>query len=287
PAPLAGGAAADADVFRALAVAGTQCHAALHTELWGDVLVWGSTHRTRNAAECCAACQAHQHAAARGGLDKGANSTACNAWVFCPDAKRCGARHRECWLKHQASAVPPKEQPEGASAWTSGVLLQGDAWLQPYERLNTLTLQFELGPVAVELLPKLAPASVREIRRLAALVAGERCGGCRIYRPEPHFLVQGVMGDPGGYVATPRHPNPPQQKMMQRGLVCWAGGMGGPDFFVNLIDQSGFGDDHLCWGLIANMTLMDQIVVLPTKPKAKPNDMTFLAHELNFNLTLS
>ena len=88
-------------------------------------------------------------------------------------------------------------------------------------------------------------------------------------------------------MATPRRPNPPQKKIMERGLVCWAGGFGGPDFFVNLIDQGGFGDDHLCWGKIDDMTLVDAIVRRPVKPKARPNDMTFLAEELRFNLTLA
>jgi hypothetical protein len=74
---------------------------------------------------------------------------------------------------------------------------------------------------------------------------------------------------------------------MERGLVCWAGGMGGPDLFVNLINQAGFGDDHLCWGKVADMALLDAIVKLPTRPKAKPNEMTFLAQELRFNITLA
>ncbi len=88
-------------------------------------------------------------------------------------------------------------------------------------------------------------------------------------------------------MGTPRNPNPQQKKVMERGLVCWAGCAGGPDFFVNLIDQSGFGDCHLCWGLVRNMALLDRIVALPTRPKAKANDMTFLAKELRFNMTLS
>lgn len=73
---------------------------------------------------------------------------------------------------------------------------------------------------------------------------------------------------------------------MQRGLACWAGGEGGPDFFINHIDQSGFGDSHLCFGLIKDMTLVDRILELPLKPKAKPSDMTFLAEPVTFNMTL-
>ncbi len=33
---------------------------------------------------------------------------------------------------------------------------------------------------------------------------------------------------------TPRHPNPPQKKVMERGLVCWAGGAGGRHAFTCL-----------------------------------------------------
>lgn len=303
------------DLLHALAVAGTRCNVAWNTEYWGDPLVWGSTHHTDTAAGCCAACHAHQLAVARGGLDKGLNSTACNTWVHCGDKERCGDMYRQCWLKHQAS-LPPAERPGGGSSmWTSGVVYpdlgpQADAWLQAtvagstsssassaassssssrYADRNALTLHFPLGDVAVQLLPELAPASVRELKRMVQLLelGGGACDGCRLYRVETNFLVQGVIRHPGAYVSTPRHPNPPQKKLMERGLACWAGGMGGPDFFVNLIDQSGFGDDHLCWGKVSDMSLLDAIVQRPIKPKAKPNDMTFLAEELPFNMTLA
>ncbi|GIL53459.1 hypothetical protein Vafri_9054 [Volvox africanus] len=272
--------------IRALSLAGTQCHVAWHTEYWGDTVVWGSAHHAGSAAECCAACSSHQLAAARGGLDKGPNSTTCNVWVYCGDAERCGSHYQECWLKHLAK-LPPPPQPGANSIWTSGVVYPGDEWLQPYDSMKTLTMHFTMGDVVVELLPDLAPRSVHEIRRLGAILEGGACDGCKLYRVETNFLVQGVIFHPGGYVGTTRLPNPQQKKVMERGLVCWAGCGGGPDFFVNLIDQSGFGDCHLCWGLIRDMTLMDAIVKLPTKPKTNPNDMTFLTQELHFNITLS
>jgi hypothetical protein len=83
---------------------------------------------------------------------------------------------------------------------------------------------------------------------------------------------------PGVYVATPRRPNPPQKRIMERGLVCFG------VLFINLIDQGGFGDDQ---GKIDDMGLVDAMVRRPVKPKARPSDMTFLAEELRFNLTLS
>ncbi|KAG2429165.1 hypothetical protein HYH02_014100 [Chlamydomonas schloesseri] len=288
-----GSAAVERGSLRSLAVGGTQCFVAPKAEFWGEPVVWGPEHHTPDAAECCAACRAHQLAAARGGLDAGVNSTACNTWVYCGNQERCGPHYRECWLKHQQTIPPPEARASSGnnanSIWTSGVVYDSDEWLKQYDSRATLTLHFELGDVVVRLLPELAPASVRELRRMAALLAleGTGCDGCKLYRSEVNFLVQGVIRHPGAYVATPRRPNPPQKKVMERGLACWAGGMGGPDWFVNLIDQSGFGDDHLCWGKIEDMSLMDAIVKLPTKPKAKPNEMTFLAQELRFNMTLS
>jgi hypothetical protein len=89
-------------------------------------------------------------------------------------------RHQECWLKHQAT-MPPPSSSLGSSAWTSGLVYRGDEWLQQYSGQGSLTLHFRLGDVAVQLLPDLAPASARELRRLAALLApsGGHCAGCR------------------------------------------------------------------------------------------------------------
>ncbi len=113
----------------------------------------------------------------------------------------------QCWLKHQAS-LPPAERPGGGSSmWTSGVVYpdlgpQADAWLRasgsgssssaasppssssssPFADRNTLTLHFPLGDVAVGLLPDLAPASVRELKRMVQLLemGGGACDGCRV-----------------------------------------------------------------------------------------------------------
>jgi hypothetical protein len=45
--------------------------------------------------------------------------------------------------------------------------------------------------------------------------------------------------------------------------------------FVNMVDQSGFKDDHLCFAKAANesMAVFDKILELPVKNKTKPNDM--------------
>lgn len=79
-------------------------------------------------------------------------------------------------------------------------------------------------------------------------------------------------------------------------MVCWAGGGGGPHFFVNLIDNAGFRDEHLCFGQVessddagggaSGMAVLEAVLGLRTKPKAKPDDMTLLVEPLRFNITI-
>jgi hypothetical protein len=90
------------------------------TEMWGDVVRWGASHRVDSAAACCSACRAHEPGI--GGGD-GAASLDCNVWVWCGDAALCGAQHRECWLKHLAHPSVARPMREGAGVgWTSGIV---------------------------------------------------------------------------------------------------------------------------------------------------------------------
>jgi cyclophilin family peptidyl-prolyl cis-trans isomerase len=233
-----------------------------------------------------------------GGHEKGKETMRCNVWVWCGQAGACGQQYQECWLKHASKPPAPTELPLGGSSsradvpWTSGVVYPDpDAYLEAVKGKTKLLMHTPLGVIPIQLLPDLAPRSVAELQRGAAFLLPRQgyCSGCNIYRNEAKFLLQGVISAPGVYVAGPRHPNPPQRKVMQRGLICWAGGAGGPDWFINLIDQSGFGDDHLCWGLVdqgEGMALVDRIVGQPLAPKKNPSDMTYLATRLYFNLTL-
>ena len=76
----------DADVARCPA----KCNALARTELHGGVVKWGADHLVPDAAACCAACQA---------------TPKCSVWVYCGNAKTCGARHKQCWLKQTKGSV--------------------------------------------------------------------------------------------------------------------------------------------------------------------------------------
>ena len=119
-------------------VADATCHARMHTDYMGErAPVWGLGNpgfHLKDAAECCAACQAHAAVCgkpnahskswwpARPELRCG-NNPGCNIWVFCPE-KQCFAfdihvhTQGECWLKQQhANITRPKDPHEGHTSF--------------------------------------------------------------------------------------------------------------------------------------------------------------------------
>lgn len=96
----------------AVAAAPEACNLLPRAELHAPVVRAGEN--ASDAAACCAACAAHGQ---------------CNVWVFCGDAKRCGAAANACWLKRADDPDPEALHAAAlaggarADAWTSGVLL--------------------------------------------------------------------------------------------------------------------------------------------------------------------
>uniref|UniRef100_A0A383W4V9 Apple domain-containing protein n=1 Tax=Tetradesmus obliquus TaxID=3088 RepID=A0A383W4V9_TETOB len=92
-----------------------ECNAMEFTELWGDVVKWGSSFHTNTPGECCEACL--KHTPAKHSAHK------CNVWVWCGIKESCGGQYRECWLKHLVhprATKPAREGPE--VGWTSGIV---------------------------------------------------------------------------------------------------------------------------------------------------------------------
>ncbi|KAL3893210.1 MAG: hypothetical protein SGPRY_014389 [Prymnesium sp.] len=138
-----------------------RCHARLHTDYMGEQApVWGlgsPGFHLRDAAECCAACEAHARVCGKRGAERSAwwpqrpelrcgSAPACNIWVFCPE-EQCFAfdihKHTkglelalglglelwlggwwglqlagECWLKQQSTNISrPKDPHEGHTSF--------------------------------------------------------------------------------------------------------------------------------------------------------------------------
>ena len=123
---------------RPAGVSDATCHARLHTDYMGESApVWGLGNpgfHLQDAAECCAACQAHAAVCGKPGARsmswwpkrpelKCGGAPGCNIWVFCPE-KQCFAfdihvhTQGECWLKQQhANITRPKDPHEGHTSF--------------------------------------------------------------------------------------------------------------------------------------------------------------------------
>ncbi|KAK3264525.1 hypothetical protein CYMTET_26742 [Cymbomonas tetramitiformis] len=124
-----------------LAEMDADCHGEAHAGYEGHAFTWGMSFKTASAAECCAACKAHQkicgdqddpspvsktffHASSMAGSTNCGGGTgppayqSCNVFIFCPEPL-CWANdvHNhtfgECWLKFQDDPARPKSPSRG------------------------------------------------------------------------------------------------------------------------------------------------------------------------------
>lgn len=149
--------------------------------------------------------------------------------------------------------------------------------------------------VRLNLYPDQTPKAAEYIQRLAR--QGETCRDCKLYRGEPvpsywgspeypdryfdggrwgppYALVQGnlVSDEPKAIAVPPPEPHRPEIK---RGMVAWAGGKGGPHFFVALADHPEWKHGHTVFGFVdeQDMPKIDALLQRPlveTKPKKPP-----------------
>lgn len=145
-----------------------------------------------------------------------------------------------------------------------------------------------------------APKAAEYIKHLATN-PNESCSKCTLYRGEPvpsywgspdypdryfnggrwgppYALVQGgLLSDnaPGEEVQVPPA-EPTSSPMITRGMVAWAGGKGGPHFFIALADHPEWKHEHTVWGKVVaaeDMANVDSLLSRPlvsTKPKQPP-----------------
>mmetsp|Transcript_36561 Transcript_36561/g.92332 ORF Transcript_36561/g.92332 Transcript_36561/m.92332 type:complete len:560 (-) Transcript_36561:275-1954(-) len=98
-----------------LSAGSRKCFQYPHTELWGDVVAWGTQNKADSAEDCCKQCVNYKAATAE--------DPDCNVWVWCGDEVKCKNQYRQCWLKHLAHPEASRPAKEGDDVpWTSGTL---------------------------------------------------------------------------------------------------------------------------------------------------------------------
>lgn len=172
---------------------------------------------------------------------------------------------------------------------------------------GTLTLRTEHGPIRIVFRPDLSPESVSYIRQIVSLGS---CTRCNFYRAEKPGILQGVITNskvrpnkvlgkcPPEYheiTAKQKHKCPEHDPhcrchgpVMTRGMVGWAAGGGGPDFFINTYKRKAvwWENQHTVWGEIqddASLALIDEIYDLPTTKRK----LTYLDKQLEFTLEIT
>jgi len=89
-----------------------KCQISPNTDIWGDVVVWGSQNLKDSIEDCCNSC--HDHKPLPGQMS-------CNVWAYCGDKDACKSEYKQCWLKHLPHVTATKPKGKGSHIpWTAG-----------------------------------------------------------------------------------------------------------------------------------------------------------------------
>jgi cyclophilin family peptidyl-prolyl cis-trans isomerase len=170
---------------------------------------------------------------------------------------------------------------------------------------ETLVLSTSVGDLRIVLRPDLSTESVEYVKQV---VRDNKCSPCNLYRVEEPGIVQGILKNPRIALPTVKGPCPAEQDaedvpndcpewdkscgchgpVMTHGMVGWAAGATGPDFFVDAYQRPArwWGTQHTVWGQIkdeASWSVIDAIRRLPSK---RQGDLTYLVDPLHFDLRI-
>ena len=249
------------------------CHALQRTELPGDVVKWGVGHTQPSAAACCAACEAQ--------AKHGCNTWVwCGSRRECPDTYLdCWLKKRAApwedvdvlqgrstkWTSGVLVAPPTAEastaDPERACDFA---LLMADGLVRMRLRPQAASAVRYVTALLRELG---AAAADGDAQAPAVDAAHPPHDGLRFYRAEPvperwgsldwpdnyfggrwgppYALLQGSLR-PQGTRVKPASPDLGQvaRPVIRRGMLAWAAGGGGPDFFIALAQHPEWGNGH-------------------------------------------
>jgi cyclophilin family peptidyl-prolyl cis-trans isomerase len=227
------------------------------------------------------------------------------------------------YLMMVATLVLPEEQhgipasagpPHPGGGLRRPPLAPTDAGFPPVqgEPAGTTTVEYlvlslaTLGEIRIRLRPDLSAVSRDYIHAMLATTTTQPCTRCNFYRAEKPGILQGALATKHVPVATQRGACPPGLEtitnhcpawdsqcgchgpVMERGMVAWAGGKMGPDFFIDAYAQpvQDWGTQHTVFGQIedeGSLSIVDKIFALPVH---KDGSMNYMDEVLPFTMTL-
>ena len=172
---------------------------------------------------------------------------------------------------------------------------------------SVVVLSTAHGDISVRFRPDLSPESVAYVREVAEK---GKCAHCSLYRSEGTDILQGIAKTDGIRANTVLGPCPPGAEqgkeegkekcpshdpgcgchgpVMTRGMVGWAGGGGGPDFFVDTFAEPAvfWRNWHTVWGTVEDEESLAVIGRIHALPKRDQGGMTMLEKDVPFTLSL-
>jgi hypothetical protein len=239
--------------------------------------------------------QQQQKRTIQGSLSKGSSAKSSGIWrigavvmtfatlvVLAIHGRRVSRSSRTASSGHAAETGPDRESElVGIKKVTSSD--QGDfdgkekkVKTSPNESLLLKTAE---GNIRIVLRPDLSPESVMYIHEMLQV----KCSPCNLYRSEAPGILQGILQNESVEFASKRGECPPgfesventcpewdlhcgcHGPIMTKGMVGWAAGETGPDFFINNYDESMeemWGTQHTVWGGMLRVPLIPPFVSL-------------------------
>ena len=269
------------------------CHALEQTELPGDVVRWGAGHRTETAAACCDACRA---------APKCNQWVWCGGASCAEQSRECWLKRRDApWqdadvLTGRSSKwtsgimVAPPSPPSARSAAGGAADEECDFGLLLLDGLVRLRLRREAAPHASEFVDRVLSEDGFEGAAEPPPLGPAVSHGLRFYRAEPvpphwgsldwpdnyfggrwgppYALLQGHLR-PSGSAVRPATADTAQgaRPVIRRGMVAWAGGGGGPDFFIALAAHPEWGNGHTVFAEVVggDMAVIDAVMRRPLR----------------------
>ena len=176
------------------------------------------------------------------------------------------------------------------------------------DKKDILVLTTKVGEIRIRLRSDLSPESVSYVRQMAT--TSDACVRCNIYRAEKPGILQGMIANPKisienipkgkcpvGFENVPNDCPSWDSKcgchgpVMTKGMVGWAAGATGPDFFIDTYEREAkwWGTQHTVFGeVVPEDTNSFQVIqrIYNTLATHDQGGLTILKEPLKFTVTL-